>query len=94
MASITRQDVADLLDGIERRGSPVQANRTLARLKTLFAWAVREEIIENDPTARVEKVVKERARDRVLSDSEIALFWAACDRARSIRSARWGSCCC
>ena len=80
MVSITRHDVADLLDGIERRGSPVQANRTLARLKTLFAWAVREEIIENDPTARVEKVVKERARDRVLNDSEIALFWSACDR--------------
>ena len=64
----------------QRRGSPVQANRTLARLKTLFAWAVREEIIENDPTARVEKVVKERARDRVLSDCEIALFWSACDQ--------------
>jgi len=78
--SITRHDVVELLDGIERRGSPVQANRTLARLKTLFAWALREEIIENDPTARVEKVVKERARDRVLSDGEIALFWAACDR--------------
>ena len=79
MASITRHDVAELLDGIERRGSPVQANRTLARLKTLFAWALREEIIENDPTARVDKVVKERARDRVLGDAEIALFWAACD---------------
>ena len=79
IASITRRDVADLLDGIERRGSPVQANRTLARLKTLFAWAVQEEIIENDPTARVEKVVKERARDRVLGDNEISLLWAACD---------------
>ncbi len=44
------RDVADLLDGIRRRGSP--ASRILARLKTLFAWAVREEIIENDPTAR------------------------------------------
>ena len=80
MESITRHDVADLLDGIECRGSPVQANRTLARLKTLFAWAVRAEIIENNPTARVDKVAKERARDRVLSDGEIALFWSACDQ--------------
>jgi len=79
ITSITRHDVAELLDGIERRGSPVQANRTLARMKTLFAWALREEIIENDPTARVDKVVKERARDRVLSDAEVALFWSACD---------------
>src|SRR4051794_11672266 len=59
IVSITRQDVGDLLDRIERRGSPVQANRTLARLKTLFAWALREEFIQNDPTARVDKVVKE-----------------------------------
>ncbi len=79
IASITRQDVSALLDGIEARGSPVQANRTLARLKTLFAWALREEIIEHDPTARVDKVVKERARDRILSDAEIKLFWFACD---------------
>jgi integrase len=79
IASITRQDIADLLDRIEARGSPVQANRTLARLKTLFGWAIREEIISTDPTARVAKAVRERARDRVLSDDELARFWLACD---------------
>jgi integrase len=79
ISSITRQDVADLLDVIEHRGSPVQANRTLARLKTLFAWAMREEVIDRDPTAHVDKVVKERARDRVLTDAELGLFWSACD---------------
>jgi hypothetical protein len=36
IASITRQDVTELLNGIADRGSPVQANRNLARLKTLF----------------------------------------------------------
>ena len=78
IASITRRDVADLLDGIERRGSPVQANRQRARLHTLFAWAVREEIIAANPVANVDKVVKEIARDRVLEDDEIVAFWAAC----------------
>jgi hypothetical protein len=33
--SIARQDVAELVDGIADRGSPVQANRTLARLKSV-----------------------------------------------------------
>ena len=33
IAAITRQDVAELLDVIADRGSPVQANRTLTRLK-------------------------------------------------------------
>jgi integrase len=78
--SISRQDVAELLDGITNRGSPVQANRTLARLKTLFRWAVDEELISSNPTSRVRKIVKETARDRVLTDHEITLFWAGCDK--------------
>jgi integrase len=77
--SVTRQDVVALLDGITNRGSPVQANRTLTRLKTLFKWALDEELISSDPTARVRKVVKEAGRDRVLSDDEIRLFWASCE---------------
>jgi integrase len=80
MASISRQDVAELLEGIADRGSPVQANRTLARLKTLFKWVVDEEIVASDPTSRVRKIVKETARDRALTDDEIRLFWAGCDR--------------
>jgi integrase len=80
ISSITRQDVAELLDCIADRGSPVQANRTLARLKTMFKWAADEEFVMSDPTARVRKVVKETARDRALSDDEIRLFWIACDR--------------
>src|SRR6202030_848410 len=75
-----RQDVTALLDRIANRGSPVQANRTLARLKTLFKWVLDEELIPADPTARVRKVVKETARDRTLTDDEIRLFWAGCDK--------------
>jgi integrase len=78
--SIARQDVAELLDGIAGRGSTVQANRTLARLKTLFKWAVDEELLASNPTVRVRKVVKETARDRALTDGEIRLFWAGCDK--------------
>jgi integrase len=80
IARITRQDVTELLNGIADRGSPVQANRTLSRLKTLFRWVVDEELVVSDPTARVRKIVKEAARDRALSDLEIRLFWAGCDK--------------
>ena len=58
----------------------MQANRTLARLKTFFSWALDEDLIDNDPTARVRRRVKETARDRALSDDEIRLFWAGCDK--------------
>jgi integrase len=80
IASITRQDVTELLNGIADRGSPIQANRTLARLKTLFRWVADEELVVADPTARVRKIVKETARDRALGDLEIRLFWAGCDK--------------
>ncbi len=86
---ITRQDVLDLLNEIAdnrkrpRRGTTggaaVQSNRTLARLKTLLRWALDEELIATDPTARVRRRVKETARDRALSDDEIRWFWSACD---------------
>jgi integrase len=80
IASLKRQDVTVLLEAIADRGSPVQANRTLARLKTLFKWLLDEELIPADPTARVRKVVKETARDRTLADREVGLFWRGCDK--------------
>ena len=79
IAEITRQDVGELLDEIAERGAAVQANRTLARLKTLLRWALDEELIATDPTARVRRRVKETARDRALSDDEIRWFWSGCD---------------
>jgi integrase len=77
---ISRREVNALLDEIADRGALVQANRTLARLKTLFSWALDEDLIDGDPTARVRRRIKETPRDRALSDHEIRLFWAGCDR--------------
>lgn len=77
---ISRQDVNDLLDVIADRGALLQANRTLAHLKTLFSWALDRELAEVDPTARVRKRVKEVPRDRALSPDEIRYFWAGCDK--------------
>ena len=36
-------------------------------------------MIASDPTAGIDKVVKEHARDRVLNNIEIVRFWSACD---------------
>jgi integrase len=77
---IVRQDVNDLLDEIADRGALVQANRTLARLKTLFSWALDNELVETDPTARVRPRVKETPRDRALIPDEIRYFWTGCDK--------------
>jgi integrase len=77
---ITRHDVNEVLDEIADRGALLQANRTLGRLKTLFSWALDNELADTDPTARVRKRVKEIPRDRTLSPDEIRYFWAGCDK--------------
>jgi integrase len=89
ISEISKGDVNELLDTIaskrdrKRRGAEggavVQANRTLARLKTLFRWAVAKDLILADPTEGVRKAIKEIARDRYLDDDEIRSFWAGCD---------------
>jgi integrase len=80
ISSITRDDVRRLLERIAERGAPVQANRVRMRLSTLFNWAVREELIATNPVEHVDAVVKEAARDRILTDPEIVAFWTGCDR--------------
>jgi integrase len=79
IGSITPRDVIDLIDAIIARDARVQANRTLARLKTFFKWAAQKRRITGSPVADMELPTQERARDRVLTDDELRWLWAACD---------------
>jgi integrase len=79
IAGITRRDVGELLDKIASRGAEIQANRTLARLKTFFNWAVDEEAIPVSPVVRM-KPNRESARDRALDEDEILWFWQGCQK--------------
>jgi integrase len=79
LASISRRDVIDLIDAIVERGAEIQANRTFARLRALFNWAVEKDRLPASPILRMKPPTKERTRDRVLSDTEICWFWQGCD---------------
>jgi integrase len=81
LAEITRADVRRLLDDIAER-APITANRTLAVFRKLCNWAVAKELIEVSLCAGIEAPTneRERQRDRVLTDDEIRLAWAAFDR--------------
>jgi integrase len=79
IASISRRDVIELVDAIITRGAEVQANRTLARLRALFNWAIEKDRLSVSPVARMKLPTKERARDRVLADDELRWFWVGCD---------------
>jgi integrase len=78
LASISRRDVNDVIDAIVLRAE-VQANRTLAKLRALFNWAVEKDRISVSPVEGLKPPTKEQARDRALSDDEIRWFWKACE---------------
>lgn len=79
IASITRRDVIDLLEKIDKERGPYMSNRTLAAIRRLFAWAVERDVIDASPAANVKPVGKEVSRDRVLKDDELRAFWKATD---------------
>jgi integrase len=79
LSQITRADVHDLLDGIVGRGSPVTANRTLAWLRRMCAWAIERGLIEVSPCAGIRAPAAETSRDRILSDAELAAVWRAAE---------------
>ncbi len=77
IASITRRDVIELLEKIDRERGPYMSNRTLAAVRRLFSWAVERDVIDTSPAANVKPVGKEVSRDRVLTDDELRAFWKA-----------------
>lgn len=77
--AVTKRDVLRLLDKIVDRGAPIMANRVRALLSKFFAWCVERDIIEFSPMTSIKPPSKEKTRERVLSDDEIALVLKACD---------------
>jgi integrase len=78
--SIKRADVAARLQELSGERGRTASARARANLSAMFGWAMREGLCEtnpvlhtNDPAEGVE------ARDRVLSDRELAAVWRACE---------------
>ncbi|WP_084518687.1 integrase arm-type DNA-binding domain-containing protein [Bradyrhizobium sp. th.b2] len=81
-ASVTDDDIADLLDEIAEE-APVSANRTQSILHKVFKWAMQpgRKHAPTNPLAGLERRGgKEKQRDRVLSDDEIRTLWWGLDR--------------
>jgi integrase len=77
IGSIAKRDVIALVDKKVASGAEVQANRILARLRTLFGWGVEKDRITANPCDGLKPPTKEKARDRVLNEAEIRAFWGA-----------------
>ena len=69
---IGKRDVVEVISAIERRGAPIAANKTLKSIKTFMRWCVGRAILDQSSAEGVPPPAKEVARDRVLSDEELA----------------------
>lgn len=78
-SSITRRDVVLLVEGIARRGAPVQANRALATIKVVFNTGLKRGFptLEHNPAHRMDPPAAETGRDRYLECDEIKKVWQA-----------------
>ncbi|WEX08931.1 site-specific integrase [Chelativorans sp. AA-79] len=74
---IKRADVVRVLDGMVANGTPTRANRALAAIKKVMSWCVDRGMIEVSPIAGLKAPAKEVARERVLTDGELAACWNA-----------------
>jgi integrase len=78
LASITRRDVIALMDAAEKRG-PTVRNSMLQVLASFFSFCEGRDLIASSPTRGVKRI-RGNARDRVLSDPELATVWRAAVR--------------
>jgi integrase len=83
LPSITRGDVARLLDDVEDNNGEVMADRVLAAVSKLFNWYASREDDYSSPVVRGMGRAngRERARRRIFDDAEIRLFWQAAGQA-------------
>lgn len=77
-SSVQRSDIRKLLDSI---ATPSMRQQIHANISAMFGWAIRKELVSlvGNPAAGIDRV-KLRARERILSNREVPLFWDALDQ--------------
>ena len=66
----------DIRAAIGRIASPTVANQVRASASAIFTWGIKMEVVTQNPCRGVERNAT-KSRERILSDAEIPLFWAA-----------------
>jgi integrase len=80
---IHRRDIVALLDGIRDRGALVLSNRVLAVVRRMFGFAIERSVIEASPATQI-KAIREKPRERTLTDEEIKQLWKATEPGTSL----------
>lgn len=77
VGTITRADVAAVIDGIRAAGKPSAARHAFAGIRKFFNWCVERELLDQSPCSGMKAPGRQTARERVLADDELAAVLAA-----------------
>jgi integrase len=75
---VSRKDVAARLVSITREHGSVTAARARAALSAFYGWAMGEGLADSNPVVGTNKPADSPARERTLSNDELAAIWRAC----------------
>jgi integrase len=78
ITDVTRADVAACLRTVSNRGRTVAAAQARSAVNTMFAWAMGEGLVDENPVIGTNKPKKSDPRERVLTDDELGAVWRAC----------------
>ncbi|MCF6215259.1 MAG: tyrosine-type recombinase/integrase [Emcibacter sp.] len=76
---VTKADIICLIDRLAAKPRS-GVNLIFRHWRRFFNWAVEKDIIPHSPMAGIKQPLKEKSRDRVLSDPEIRLVWQAIEK--------------
>ena len=77
---IGKRQVIELVTEVAARGTPSAANKLLKMIKAFFGWCVGRAILDVSPANGLTAPAREKARDRVLGDDELARVLLAARR--------------
>jgi hypothetical protein len=73
---LRRRDLRQLLDEVADQGHETEAEKQRSVIQPMFRWALKQDIIETDPSAGLSPYGQSVARDRVLDHDEIRKLWS------------------
>jgi integrase len=76
--TVGRRDIASRLVAIVREHGSIPAARARTALSSFFVWGMQMGLAESNPVIGTIQPEDAKARDRVLSDDELAAVWCAC----------------
>ena len=72
---IRRRDLRQIFDAVADKGHKAAAEKQRSMVQAMFRWALRQDIVEIDPSAGLSVYGQPVARERVLDPNEIRELW-------------------